>query len=268
VRLAAPARRIIALYGAFNEILVEMGLTGRIVARTMADGDIPDVAGLPSIGTHMRPNQEMIVGLNPDLVLQMAGRKGASEPVEALRRRGIPVAEFDPHGFAELFAAIEAVGALTGEPRAAQVLVERMRARLDALAVRLAGLDSRPRVFFEVRSPSLLAAGAGGIVDEVIRLAGGVNAVTEDRRIVRLGEEALYGLDPDVYIVQRGPMNAAPQPLAERPLYAPLRAVRQGRVLEVDERLFSRPGPRSVEAVEVLARFLYPDRMNNLQENE
>jgi iron complex transport system substrate-binding protein len=36
--------------------------------------------------------------------------------------------------------------------------------------------------------------------------------------------------------------------------------VRDGRVLVVDEALFSRPGPRSVDAVEQLARFLHPDR--------
>lgn len=268
MRLRAPARRIVALYGAFNEILVEMGLGGRLVARTVADADLPEVAALPAIGTHMRPNLEMVLGLGPDLVLQMSARRGASEPVEALRRHGVPVAEFNPGSFAELFAAIEAVGALTGEPRAAGALVARMRARLEAVARCLdrpgaaaPGGAPRPRVFFEVRAQTLLAAGAGGIVDDVIRHAGGVNAVADPRRLMPLGEEALYGLDPDVYVVQRGPMNEAPPPLDRRPLLAALRAVRQGRVLEVDERLFSRPGPRSVLAVEALARFLYPEPM-------
>ncbi len=259
VCLEAPARRVVALYGAFNEILVEMGLGGRIVARTKADGDLPAVADLPSIGTHMRPNEEMIVGLGPDLVLQMSGRKEASQAVEALRARGVAVAEFAPGGFAELFAAVRAIGALTGEPAAAAALTERMRARLDAVAQRLRAATDRPRVFFEIRAQSLLAAGPGGIVDEVIGLAGGENAVRDGRRIVRLGEEAVYGLDPDVYVVQRGPMNPDPAPPAGRPLYSRLRAVLRGRVLTVDEQLFSRPGPRSVLAVEQLAAFLHPE---------
>lgn len=265
MRLEAPARRIVALYGAFNEILVEMGLGGRIVARTVADEDLPEVAALPAIGTHMRPNLEMVLGVKPDLVLQMSARAGASEPVEALRRHGVPVAEFNPGSFAELFATIQAVGTLTGEPEAAGALVARMRARLEGVARCLDGAGARPKVFFEVRAQPLLAAGAGGIVDDVIRRAGGANAVSEAQRLVRLGEEALYGLDPDVYVVQRGPMNEAPQPLDRRPLLAALRAVRQGRVLEVDERLFSRPGPRSALAVEALARFLYPERMKECQ---
>jgi iron complex transport system substrate-binding protein len=55
-------------------------------------------------------------------------------------------------------------------------------------------------------------------------------------------------------------MNAGPLPPDQRPHLAALRAVRQGRVLVVDEQVFSRPGPRNVEAVEQLARFLHPGR--------
>lgn len=263
VRLERPARRIIALYGAFNEIIAEMGLGGRLVARTKADAGIPAVAHLPSVGTHMRPNLEMVVGLKPDLVLQLTARKGASVPVEALRREGIPVAEFNPHTFGELFEAIRAIGVLTGAPEAAAALAGRMHTRLDAVADMVARRDETPRVFFEIRSPSLLAAGRGGIVNDVIERAGGVNAVSDPKKIVRLGEEALHGLDPDVYLVQRGPMNPDPRPLDERPLYEALRAVRLGRTLVVDEGAFSRPGPRAVEAVERLAHYLHPNLMQN-----
>jgi len=38
-----------------------------------------------------------------------------------------------------------------------------------------------------------------------------------------------------------------------------LKAVREQRVLEVDEKLYSRPGPRIVQAVEELAEFLHPE---------
>jgi len=42
-----------------------------------------------------------------------------------------------------------------------------------------------------------------------------------------------------------------------------LKAVRTGRVLEVDEKLYSRPGPRIVQAVEELAKFLHPEVMRD-----
>lgn len=263
IRLAAPARRIIALYGAFNEILAAMGLTDRLAARTQADVEPPGIAALPSIGTHMRPNLELILGLAPDLVLQMGGREAASEPVAALRRLGVPTAFFTAGSFAELFAVIERLGALTGEPGRATALTAALTARLDKVAekvraARAAGATA-PRVVYEVRYPNLLAAGRLSLVSEVIERAGGVNPVQGDGKLARLAEEELLRLGPDVYLVQRGPMNPTPIPPAERPHFASLAAVKAGRVHTVDERAFSRPGPRAVEAVEELARILYPD---------
>lgn len=262
VRLESPARRIVILYGAFGEILTDMGLNERIVARTKADASTPELAHLPSVGTHMRPSIEMVVGLEPDLVLQLSGRKAAAQTVKDLRAHGLKVAAFSPSSFKELFAAIRTIGVLTDAYDAAQSLVESMQGRLAVVAGAVEELSHTPRVFFEVRGVNLLAAGQGGIVNDIITHAGGVNAIRNERKIVRLGDEAVYELDPDCYIVQQGPMNKNPVPPRNRPLYVQLRAVKNDRVLMVDEHLFSRPGPRSVLAVEQLARFLHDVDLN------
>jgi iron complex transport system substrate-binding protein len=55
-------------------------------------------------------------------------------------------------------------------------------------------------------------------------------------------------------------MNRYPSPPGKRPHFGVLEAVRKGRVLKVDEQVFSRPGPRSVDAVETLAAYLHPER--------
>ena len=115
----------------------------------------------------------------------------------------------------------------------------------------------RPKVFFEVRYPNLLGAGAKSIVNDVIKYAGGTNCVTANKKLVRLDMESLLACNPDLYVIQRGPMNRNPTPLALRPHFQLLDAVKAGRVLHVDEQVFSRPGPRSVDAVEELARALH-----------
>lgn len=258
VRLPHPARRIVALYGAFNELLAAMDMTDRMAARTAADENPPAIRALPVIGTHMRPSPEMVAAVAPDLVLQMEGRREAGEAVEGLRALGIPVAVFRVGSFDELFGVLRRVGALTGEPQRAAALETALRARLDAVAARVAD-RTPPAVFFEVRHPNLLAAGADSIVTDIIARAGGRNCVTAEGRVARLSEEELLRLDPAVYLLQRGPMNPDPEPPATRPHYATLSAVRNGRVLEVDEARYSRPGPRAVDAVEELARYLHPD---------
>ena len=270
LRLEHPARRIIVLYGAFSDMLGAMGLEDRIIAHTSPDSGDASASMLPVVGTHMRPNLELIVGLKPDLVLQMEGREEAGEAVAALRQLGIPTAFFRVRSFAELYSAIERLGLLTGSSDAAATLVQSLQLRLDAVtrALQEPIPVARPTVFFEVRYPNLLAAAPQGFVRDIITAAGGLYCLEEtehaaSRRVMRLNEEGVLRLNPDVYLVQQGPMNKNPQPLAQRPHFAPLRAVREGRVLVVEEFIFSRPGPRAVDAVEQLAAFLHPQRFSS-----
>ncbi len=249
---------MVALYGAFNEILAGMGMADRIVARTEADATPPSIAALPVIGTHMRPNLERVLAVKPDLVLQMAGRGEAEQAVEALSRLGVPVAVFSITDFPGLYAAILRIGTLTGAKEAADSLVAALQERLAALVAKAAG-KARSKVFFEVRSGSLLAAGKGSMVDAVIAAAGGENAVTAEKKIVRLADEELLRLAPDVCLTQRGPMNPEARPMTERPEYAALPCVKNGRAFLVDEALYSRPGPGSVDAAEALATLLAGD---------
>ena len=258
IRLETPARRIIPLYGAFAEILAALGMEHTIAARTEADAALPGLAALPLVGTHMRPNPELTAALQPDLVLMLQGRGETLEQAGQLCRLGLRVAVFGMNDFEELFTVVRALGAFTGAEDKAALLEEQWRARLEAVARRVEG-RARPSIFFEARYPNLLAAGQISVVSEIIERAGGRNAVETKARFARLNEEELLRLDPDFYLVQRGPMNNASTAPAARAHYASLKAVREGRVFEVEERLFSRPGPASVLAVEYLAARLHPE---------
>ena len=177
IELDKPAARIIALYGAYNEILGALGIESKIVARTKADRLPPSIRTKPSIGTHMRPNVEMVLALKPDLVIQGGGRREAMAPVSQLRNEGVPVAVFSPTSFKQFFSVVHRIGILTGTRDRAAKLILNMKARLDAVTAAVSGVTRKPRVFFEVRYPNLLAAGRNSLVDDVIRHAGGVNCV-------------------------------------------------------------------------------------------
>ena len=263
VILPHPAQRIIALYGAYNEILAAMGLERRLVGRTSADSLPPSILSKPSIGTHMRPNVELILGLKPDLIVQSAGRKEAMVIVQQLRKEGLRVAVFHPTGFEDLFSVIKRLGVLTGEPIGAQALLKLLKSGLAGVEHRLTGISRRPKVFFEVRYPNLLGAGRGSIVNDIIRRAGGINCIRSHKKLVRIGMETLIENGPEVYIIQKGPMNKNPSLPSERPHFHVLQAVRERRVMMVDEQRYSRPGPRCVEAVEELAAFLHPERFGH-----
>ncbi|OGR31180.1 MAG: hypothetical protein A2139_12320 [Desulfobacca sp. RBG_16_60_12] len=254
VALAAPPQRIISLYGGLTEILSALGVADRVVARIQGDETIP---GIPTVGTHLQPNVEMILALKPDLVLQGGVAKGMPA-LKRLEAAQVPVAMFAPHDFAGLFSTITRLGALTGRVEGAFALTRSMEAKLAEVAKRVANRP-RPRVFFEVRELNLLAAGQGSLVNDIITRAGGENIVTSPQKLTLYSLEALIQANPEVYIIQKGPMNRSPEDIYARPYFQELKAVKTRRVLLVDENLYSRPGPRSAEAVEQLARFLHPE---------
>ena len=233
------ARRIVPLYAAFTDILDALGALDLVVARTKADRKCPN---LPAVGTHMRPSLERIMALKPDLVLQLHGRAEAHDQTDFLRRFGIPVLELELSSFEDLWLATRRIGQAIGHPERAELCVANWQKRL-AQSTEKRGL----RVVYEVRYPNLLVAGGGNIVSDIIRCAGCENAVTSPKKFVRLSDEALFALNPDVYIIQTGPMNPDPVPLSERPGWGALR-VAQGKVITVQEDLFSRPGPGALDA--------------------
>ena len=184
----------------------------------------------------------MILGLSPDLVVQLGGRPEALEPVRFLEDRGVTVAVFNLENFEQLFSVMERLGVLTGSGERAAERVSTMRAELATLEASRKG--PQPRIFFEARYPNLLAA------------AGGRNCVEAPDKLVRLGEEEVLRLAPDIYLVQQGPMNPDPAPVADRPLFRTLSCLDRGQVFTVDQALFSRPGPRSIEAVRQLSTII------------
>lgn len=261
IELQQPATRIIALYGAFNEMLAELEKADTIIARTKADTLPPSILSKPSIGTHMRPNPELVAGLRPDIVLQMGGRKKALESVHMLEQLGIPVAFFSITTFEELFSVIKRLGTLTNAEEQATAVCTSLKARLERVQQQLTTIEHKPSVFFEVRYPNLLGAGNASIVNDIITHAGGTNIMDATVKLVRINEEEVIKRNPEVYLIQQGAMNPNPQPMQNRAHFRTINAVKNNRVYIIDESSYSRPGPRAVTAVEELAALLHPTRM-------
>lgn len=240
-----PFSRIVPLYGAFSDILVALDAHDRMVARTIADADLPPIAHLPAIGTHMRPNAELILAHKPDLILQMAGREEAFLQTAHLKSLGLNVLTFEVTTFPQLFALTEKLGQLTGKAHHARRLISQWHAQLDSLA---SPSTPRPKIYYEVRQPQLLTVGTKSIVNAIIESSGGENVVDSARKLVRFNEEALLQSKPDICIYQRGPMNPEPLTLSQRGIFGELPCVKNGREFIVEEREFSRPGPNSIRA--------------------
>ncbi len=258
VCLEGKPSRAISLYGAFTETIWELGGGSALIARTKNDNTIAELEPLPVVGTGLRPNIEYLMALRPQLIISRSG-KSSGETLSMMRQRGLVVAAFDPRTLDELYSVIERIGVLWGLSGEAQTLAGGMRARFEEIIAVTAKVKERPGVVYEIRAEPLTVAGTSGIVDAIITAAGAVQLVKNDKKLLMLDIEELMNINPDYYIIQRGPMNKNPLPPAERTHHSKLKAVREERIFYVDEKVFSRPGPRVAEAAETLSRFIFPE---------
>jgi len=173
----------------------------------------------------------------------------------------------EPMALGDVWKDIRSVASALGDPARGDALVARLRSRLDDLRARTQSSQSRPTVgCIEWTDPLMMA---GNWVPELVEIAGGVDPLGEAGKHSGYVEiERLAETDPDViaimpcgFDIERGAREMAP--LAARPEWRQLSAVRSGRVVVTDgNQYFNRPGPRLVESAEILAEFLHPGRFD------
>jgi iron complex transport system substrate-binding protein len=169
-----------------------------------------------------------------------------------------------PHSIGDIEGDILAVGKATARVVKAKQLITRMRERLDRVAERVAALDTRPRVFCAEWLDPVYCSGHW--VPEMVEIAGGVDVLGRKwADSVRVEWDRVIEAQPEVIILMACGYNCAEsmktiQWLFEQHGFEGLPAARLGRVFVVDAGYFSRPGPRIVDGVELLAHLLHPEK--------
>ncbi|MGH7411282.1 MAG: ABC transporter substrate-binding protein [Candidatus Methylomirabilis sp.] len=262
VVLDGPPKRIMALAPSNTEVLFALGAEDRIVAVDQWSNHPPAARAKPRISP-FSPSLEQIVQLRPDLILST---HGSAEPLLPLERYGIRVLILAPRTLDDVYRNILLIGRIVGAEGRAERLVHAMRQRVAAVLAKVRDAP-RPKVFVELdgTDPSRpFTAGPGSIIDVLIRLAGGIN-VAEASRLLwpQFSLEELIRADPDLIILGDELVLINPQTpemVLRRPGWHHVRAVRRGAVYPIEGELLSRPGPRIVEGLELLARLFHPDR--------
>jgi iron complex transport system substrate-binding protein len=266
ITLNAPPTRIVSLAPSITETLFAIGAGSQVVGVTTFCNFPAEAAALTKVGgfTADTLSLEAIIDLDPDLVL--AGDAGQLAPLEALKPLGIPVLLFAPGQLQEVYADIEQLGAITGHESEAATALAAMRGRIERIVKVAADIpaDQRLRVFWEVFDEPLMTAGPTTFIGQLIELAGAQNIFADaSEEYPQVSTEAIIERNPDVIV---GPDYHAdkltPELIARRPGWDQLAAVKDERVYLLNADIVSRPGPRLADALEELARILYPERFS------
>jgi iron complex transport system substrate-binding protein len=169
------------------------------------------------------------------------------------------VVSLDPEGLDEVIACVGQVGRATGTEARAQALMDELRGRVAAVRARVEG---RPRLRVFVLEWPDPPFNAGHWVPEMVDAAGGESVLAEARaRSRRLEWEEIAAAEIDITVFSPCGFDLAGSvEQAASFLHRP-EVPRLGRIVAVDANaFFSRPGPRVVDGVELLAELLHPER--------
>ncbi|WP_372724912.1 cobalamin-binding protein [Novipirellula sp.] len=285
--------RIISLLPSATEIVCGLGLRNQLVGVTHECDYPADVAELPKVTQTLIPHDAssgeidslvrerlkteralysldmaVVERLRPDLIVTQAlcdvcAVAESEVQSAACSLPGTPrVINLEPTSFADVMQCIRQVGEAAGCLSRAEAFIAQLQQRVDAVAARSASIKTRPSVMLlEWIDPPFCA---GHWSPELVSLAGGREAIgVAGARSVTTAWEQIVAANPEVLMIAccgfdiERTMQDVPI-LKSYPGWETLACVKNDRVYAVDgSAYFSRPGPRLVDSLEILANALH-----------
>ena len=253
VEIADRPTTIVSLSSTSTEILFAIG-AGDQVAAVDEFSDYPPEAPLTEL-SGFSSNVEAIAEFEPDLVVLSFDPGGVEDSLEAL---GIPVlVHFTALTLDDTYSQIEQLGAATGNGGAAAELIGQIRAEIAAFVEEVGGSEAGFTYYHEL-DDTYYSATSATFIGDLYSLLGLVNiADTQDVDgfgFPQLSAEYIIESDPDfIFLADTKCCGQSSDTVAGRPGWANLSAVTGNGVIELDDDVASRWGPRVVEFIGTVA---------------
>lgn len=249
---AGIPERVVSLSPTHTEIMFAIGAGDLLVAVDDFSNFPAEALELPNELSGFEPNIEAIAGFEPDLVL--ASGDGAQAQLEDL---GIAVwVGPAASSIDDTYAQIEQLGAATGRIAEAAELVSSMQTRIDAVVAE-APTSETPLTYYHELDPTLFSTTSDTFIGEVYSLLGLVNIADEGadgNQFPQLNAEAIIEANPDlIFLADTKCCAETAETVAARDGWDAIAAVQNGNVIEMDDDIASRWGPRIVDYLEAVS---------------
>ena len=256
VSLAAEPKAIVSLSPSATEMLYAIGAGGQVKA-------VDDQSSYPAQAPRTKlsgfqPNAEAVAGYAPDLVVVSSDANGL---VAALTKLKLPVLVLPaPNDLEASYAQELALGTATGHPNQARTTIDETKRRIDAAVAAVPKTATPAKVYHEldqtyysVTSTTFIGSlyakfGLKNIADAATKPAGGYP---------QLSAEFVITSAPDLIVLADSKCcQQSPEVVGKRPAFASIPAVKNGRVIAVDDDIASRWGPRVADFAEQVSKAL------------
>jgi len=251
-----PNRIVVAGIPLYAEIIVDLGALDRLVAVASSPDNPPEVAGLPRVGENFAPNVEVILSMEPDLVLGASDWAGERTRLEKL---GITVLSVGPVGgyistIPDIFSCISTIGTALGVEEEARLLIGQIAEEIITIESTALTEPLVKAAFLYAITPDIppYVAGSGSIENELIVRAGGGNVFSDVQGFPQVSFEEILSRDPDVIFTD--PTHVVN--ILENPLFAGVSAVASKKVYGINARHFL--STKVARALRTMSEFLHP----------
>lgn len=271
ITLSSPAVRIVCLIESALSGLYMLGAEEQVIGISANVYQEPVFAfyatmdprirdrELPTPGNWDFVNIEMVVGLQPDLVIIWSHQR---ESILALEEKGIPVYGVFIDRLNDIYRELHDLGRLTGRGKRADRVIDFAKKKVTGIRSRIVQvpLEQRTRVYYMWAQGELETSGENSTVEELIRLSGGKNVaghIRQEHLVVNM--ENILTWDPEVIVMWYNDRKD-PEDIMANAMWRSVRAVKGGRVYEFPD-VFSCDlwTLKYIYAIELVARWCYPE---------
>jgi iron complex transport system substrate-binding protein len=256
VTLPARPSRIVSLSASLTEDLFAIGAGPQVVA---VDDQSNYPAGVPKTSlSGFTPNVEAIAGYRPDLVVVSDDVKGLVGQLKAL---SIPtLLDPAPSNLDGSYAEITQLGAASGHTSEAAGLVQTMKGKVTGLLAKLPK-RAKPLTYYYELDQTLFTVTSHTFVGNLFTAAGMVDIADRagsSTDYPQLNAETLLSNNPDlIFLADTKCCGQSAATVSARPGYSTIAAVKNGRVVALDDDIASRWGPR---VTDLLSKIVDADR--------
>ena len=268
VILEKKPERIVVTSASFLEPLHEVG--GEVVGRPDSRTKMPDYAkDKASVGKVYQIDVEKVLSCEPDLVII---NKGMNEKlVDTLEASGIKTLVVDMKSYADVKREVALFAQLTGEKEKGEALISSMDKKIQSVKEKIPQEKRRVSIIHSTNQ-GLTVQLSGSIAGSIAEMLGWENVAGDMTPLEKDPDSAPYSLETMVeknpellFVTSMGKLEeikaSMDATMAENPAWQSVEAVRQGRVYYLPQELFLlSPGIHYPEAVELMAKLVYPDK--------
>lgn len=257
VTIEKKPERIVALAPSIVEILYELGLGDNIVAVTDFCDYPAEAKDKPKVGGFNGVNIEKIIEAKPDLILLDTASK---EVFQKLTELNLKVMVTEAKTIAEIPETFLMLGRATGTE-------DKARAMADGLSNKINQVREKAKEAKKIKTYYVMyfgkdgnwTAGRGTFISELISIAAGENIADDVESWNQYSIEKIMEKDPEIILIS-GRISQGDASILDKEIgYKDTSAVKNKKVIPVNDDLIERPGPRIVEGLELIAKSIHPE---------